>query len=389
MKTAYLDCFSGISGDMFLGALLDAGLSYNKLKQHLTSLPVKNFEINVKKEKRNGILGTRLMVEDKSKSQIPRNLKDIEGLINKANLDQAVKDKSIEIFSSLAEIEGRVHGLPIDEVHFHEVGAVDSIIDVVGTVFGIKALGIGSLFVSPLPLGSGFVQTDHGRIPVPAPATIALLKDVPISDSGVQHEMVTPTGAALVKGLAASFGRMPSMVVENIGYGTGSRDLPDRPNLVRILIGRDSHENETDFVAVLETNIDDANPEWLGFLMERLFSSGALDVTFSSVQMKKNRPGVNIKILTRPELKDILANIVMTESTAIGVRFSYCQRKVLKRTEAEIESPWGKMTVKKVFGINGSSHFLPEYEACRKIALKNNIALKEIYSWIMALNKKE
>jgi hypothetical protein len=285
-------------------------------------------------------------------------------------------------------VEAGIHGQPIDKVHFHEVGATDSIIDVVGTVFGVKSLGITSLFVSSLPLGSGFTQTDHGTIPIPSPATVALLKDIPVFGSGLEHEMVTPTGAALVKSLATSFGVIPPMIIEKIGYGTGSRDLSDRPNLVRILIGKESPQQDIDTVAMLETHIDDMNPEWLGYLMDRLFEAGALDVTFTPVQMKKNRPGVNLRVLAKPGLRDSLTDILLRESTALGVRFSYYQRKILKRSRAEIDSPWGKIHVKKVFNTDGSPYFQPEYEACREIALKNKVALKEIYYWIMAQNKK-
>jgi pyridinium-3,5-bisthiocarboxylic acid mononucleotide nickel chelatase len=373
---------------MFLGALVDAGLPLEELRRHLELLPIDSFEIHATREKRKGITGTKITIEDKSRHHVPRNLEDIKGIIEKTTLDRTVKDKSIEIFETLAGVEARIHGHSIDEVHFHEVGATDSIIDIVGTVLGIKAFEIGTLFVSSLPLGSGFVQTDHGTIPLPSPATIALLKDVPVFGSGVSHEMVTPTGAALVKSLAASFGVIPPMVIENIGYGTGSRDLPDRPNLVRILIGNESHEDETDTVAMLETNIDDANPEWLGYLMDRLFESGALDVTFNPVQMKKNRPGINLRVLTRPALRDSLTDILLKESTAIGVRFSYYQRKILKRSQTEIDSPWGKILVKEIINTDGSPYFQPEYEACREIALKNKIALKEIYYWIMAQNKR-
>ena len=386
MKTAYLDCFSGISGDMFLGALVDAGLPIEEIRRYLKSLPLKNFEIHATKELRSGITGTKITIEITPGHQTPRNLEDIKKIIGKAALDPFVKEKSIEIFQNLAKVEASIHGRSINEIHFHEVGATDSIIDVVGTVYGVKALEISPLFVSSLPLGSGFEKTDHGTIPVPSPATIALLKNVPVFGSGVPYEMVTPTGAALVKSLAASFGDIPPMLIENIGYGTGTRDLPDRPNLVRILIGNESAQGVTDTVAMLETNIDDGNPEWLGYLMELLFESGALDVTFTPVQMKKNRPGTNLKVLTTPAQKDSLTDILLRESTAIGVRFNYCQRKTLKRSKVQIESPWGKIPVKEVINLDGSRHFQPEYEACREIALKNKIALKEIYFWIMARN---
>jgi len=306
MKIAYLDCFSGISGDMFIGALLDAGLSFEDLEQTIQALPFDSFHLEMKREARSQIFGTRFVVKTEGQEQAPRNLEIIRNIIRKGSLSSGVKDKSIRIFEELASVEGKIHNKPPEEVHFHEVGAVDSIIDIVGTVYGLERLGITSLFVSPLPLGSGFVETAHGRIPIPAPATATLLEGVPVYDSGVHHEMVTPTGAALVKGLATSFGPMPPMMVEKIGYGVGTRDLSDRPNLARILIGHMQTEGQVDTVIILEANIDDTSPEWLGFLMDRLFDAGALDVVFCPVQMKKNRPGVQIQVMGRPDQQDAL-----------------------------------------------------------------------------------
>jgi uncharacterized protein (TIGR00299 family) protein len=231
------------------------------------------------------------------------------------------------------------------------------------------------------------VKTQHGRIPVPAPATIALLKGIPVYDSGLKHELVTPTGAALVKGLASSFGSMPSMIVESVGYGAGTQSLPDRPNLLRILLGRDHSEQQVETVVILEANLDDTNPEWLGFLMDQLFEAGALDVVFYPIQMKKNRPGILIQTMGKPSQKDVLMDILFRESTALGIRFRYSQRKVLQRSQVEIDSPWGKMKVKEVLRPDGSRSFLPEYEACRKIAEEKKIPIKEIYYWVMSSNR--
>ncbi len=389
MKIAYLDCFSGISGDMFIGALLDAGLSFEDLDQKIQDLPFDSFHLEMKQEARSQIFGTRFVVKTEGQEQVPRNLEVIRNIIRKGSLSSGVKDKSVRIFEELAGVEGKIHNKPPEEVHFHEVGAVDSIIDIVGTVYGLERLGITSLFVSSLPLGSGFVETAHGRIPIPAPATTALLEGVPVYDSGTHHEMVTPTGAALVKGLATSFGPMPPMVVEKIGYGVGKRDLSDRPNLVRILIGHMQTEGQVDTVIILEANIDDTSPEWLGFLMDRLFDAGALDVVFCPVQMKKNRPGIQIQIMGRPDQKDTLMEILFRESSTLGIRFRYTQRMVLQRSVAEVESPWGKIKVKKVLERDGSPFFLPEYEACREVALKTNRPLREIFYWVIGLNKRK
>ena len=388
MKIAYLDCFSGISGDMFLGALLDAGLSFEGLKEALGTLPLGGYSLEMKREHKNHLFCTGFMVRVEKDRHEERGLTDIKKIIRAASLSSEVKDKSIEIFESLAREEGKIHNRPPDEVHFHEVGAADSIIDIVGTVYGLKSLDIESIFASSLPLGSGFAETRHGRIPIPAPATIALLKGVPVYDSGLPHELVTPTGAALVKALAGSFGSMPPMVVDSVGYGAGRRNLPDRPNFLRILIGHDQTEQHLETVVILEANLDDTNPEWLGFLMDRLFEAGALDVFFCPVQMKKNRPGILIQVIGRPHQKDVLMDMLFSESTTLGIRFQYSQRKVLKRSLIEIDSPWGKIIVKKVQRPDGSDLLLPEFEACRKIAEKNSLPLKDIYYWVMAENRK-
>ena len=387
MKSAYLDCFSGISGDMFLGALLDAGLPFEKLDQTIRSLPLDGYSLDMKREKRNGLMATRFMVKSVGERPGNRNLKDIKRIIREANLNDKVKEKSIQIFESIAREEGKIHDHAPEKVHFHEVGAIDSIIDIVGTVFGIDFLDIISIYSSPLPLGSGFTETSHGPIPIPAPATIALLKGIPVYDSGLKYELVTPTGAALVKELASSFGTMPPIIVDNIGYGAGSRNLPDRPNLFRIVIGDETKDGQVETVIILDANMDDSNPEWLGFLMDRLFEVGALDVVFYPIQMKKNRPGIQVQIIGKPHQRDDLIDTLFREGTTLGVRFRYSQRRVLERSQIEINSPWGKMNVKKVIRPDGSTFLQPEYEACRKIAETNGLPLKEIYYWVMSAKK--
>jgi len=383
MKIAYLDCFSGISGDMFLGALIDAGLPFEALERTLRTMALREYSLEVNREKRNGLSGTRFLVKVESGTHGHRGLKEITEIIGEASLSKWVKDKSIEIFQSLAREEGKIHDRPQEEIHFHEVGAVDSIIDIVGTVFGIEFLGIQSVFASHLPLGSGFVDTQHGRIPIPAPATIGLLQGIPVYDSGLKHELVTPTGAALVRGIAHSFGPLPPMVVERLGYGVGSRNLPDRPNLLRIMVGVDQPAQEVETVVILEANLDDTNPEWIGFLMERLFEAGALDVVFSAIQMKKNRPGVQLQVMGNPHMKDSLAEIIFKESTTLGIRFRYTQRKVLQRSGVEIDTPWGRVKAKKIIGPDGTPSIMPEFEACRRLAQEKGIPLKTIYYWII------
>jgi len=387
MKIAFLDCFSGISGDLFLGSLLDAGLSFNELEQCLKSLPFENYRLEMRREARKHIFGTRFIVLQEKKEHAHRDLDAVLKIIDKGELSKPVREKSIEIFENIAGVEGKVHNQAPGDVHFHEVGAVDSIIDIVGTVYGIERLKIEKLYASPLPLGSGFAKTAHGKIPLPAPATLALLKGIPVYDSGIPHEMVTPTGAALVKCLVTSFGKMPPMVIRQVGYGAGSRDLEERPNLLRILIGHEQSEPDTETVVSLETNLDDTSPEWMGYLMERLLEAGALDVIFCPVHMKKNRPGVQVQVIGLPDQRDKLMKILFRESATLGVRFQYSQRRVLKRSVAEVDSPWGKLKVKKVIKGDGGFFFLPEYEACRKVALKNDRPLREIFGWIMGLNK--
>lgn len=388
MTIAYLDCFSGISGDMFLGALLDIGLPFEELKKAISSLPFHGYSIDFKREMKNGLSATKFLVSIDEHHHKHRNFEDIEKIIDKGDLNDNVKQRSIKVFRSIAEVEGHIHNHPPEKVHFHEVGAVDSIIDIVGAVFGVDYLGITTFNASHIPLGTGFIKSGHGTIPLPAPATIALLKDIPVYSSGLEYELVTPTGAALVKEFVNSFEGLPSMIINNIGYGAGTRDLPDRPNLLRVVTGTDTKENDTDTVAVLEANIDDANPEWLGFIMEKLFAEGALDVIYTPVYMKKNRPGTQIEIIGKPETKDHLMDVLFRESTTLGIRYRYSQRKILKREQVNIESPWGKLDAKKITRPDGSFVIQPEYESCKKIAQKQGIPIKDIYTQVLSANNK-
>jgi uncharacterized protein (TIGR00299 family) protein len=382
MKSAYLDCFSGISGDMFLGALIDSGLPFEALQEAMGTLPVKGYRLEARGETKNHLHGTRFIVH-LEEPQPPRGLKEIEGIMNGSALSDRVKERSLRVFTAIAREEGKIHNHPPDKVHFHEVGALDSILDIAGTLFGVEALDIQDFHASSIPLGSGFVETQHGRLPLPAPATMALLKGIPVHPSGLAVEMVTPTGAALLGEVVSSFGTMPPMVIKGIGYGVGSRDLPDRPNLLRLVLGEDQAQGQrTETVVLLETNVDDTQPEWFGFLMDRLFEAGALDVYFCPVQMKKNRPGILIQVLGLPHDKDLLMDILFQETTTLGVRFTYTHRRTLDRTTIAVHSPWGEMVVKKVKGPHGSSLLVPEYESCRRIAEKTGRPLREIYQWI-------
>jgi len=387
MKTAFLDCFSGISGDMFVGALLDAGLEFESLKAALSGLPLEGVEVKAVREGRHGIFGTRFVVDIREGGHPHRSFEDIRGIIGESGLDDRVKHRSLAVFQALAEAEGKIHNQPPDRVHFHEVGAADSIVDIVGGVFGVHSLKIDRIHASALPLGSGFTDTQHGPIPLPAPAALNLLHGVPVYDSGLMKELVTPTGAALVKVLSTSFGPMPSFTLERTGYGVGARDLPDRPNLLRLLVGVEHGESLSDTVVVLESNLDDCPPEMTGYLSERLLEAGALDVLLLPAHMKKNRPGVLIQVLGRPEHKGILEQIILTESTTLGVRSRIASRRVLERSLLQVESPWGPMTVKAAVGLDGRRRVFPEYESCRKIARENGIPLGDVYAWVQARNQ--
>jgi len=366
--------------------MLDAGLPMEELETRIRSLPLEGYSIESMRVEKKGLSATSFMVKLEKAGHIHRHLEDIREIIEAADLDGDVKEKSIELFRSLAAAEGRVHNVPPEKVHFHEVGAVDSIIDIVGAVCGLRLLGIERLHASEIPLGSGFVECEHGRIPLPAPATVELLKDVPVYSAGVPFEMVTPTGALIVKCLSLSRGHMPRMVVGSTGYGAGTRDLPDRPNLLRMLIGREGASGTTETVAVLETNIDDAIPEWLGHLMERLFEKGAVDVAFFPVQMKKNRPAVQVQVIALPEKREVLSDVLFREGATLGVRSHLCQREVLERCQLTIESPWGRMKAKKVTQRDGTVTILPEYEACREIAGREGLPLREVFYWVLGQN---
>jgi pyridinium-3,5-bisthiocarboxylic acid mononucleotide nickel chelatase len=386
MKIAYLDCFSGISGDMLLGALLDAGVPLAELEQLIALLRIEGCRLAVRREARSGIYGTSVEVVVEQSRQQSTDFRGIRELIFRSSLPEAVKDKSIEVFSALAEAEARIHNTSPEAIHFHEVGAVDSIVDIVGCVHGLLGLGIDTVHSSHVPLGSGFVQTAHGTMPIPAPATMELLKDVPVSQTEIPYEMVTPTGAALLKTFAETFGPFPPMAVDDVGYGVGNRDMPDRPNLLRLLVGREPCEKVCETVAVLETNIDDVSPEWAGYLMERLFDAGALDVSFCPVHMKKNRPGFQVQVIARPDTKELLTDLLFRESGTLGVRFSYTQRQVLEREEVEIASPWGQIRAKKIVPANDTPYLVPEYESCSEIARAKGLSLRELYFWVMSLN---
>lgn len=382
MKTAYFDCFSGISGDMTVGALIDLGLNLNTLKKELKKLPLKNYKLSAIKGERHHIAGTNFKVKI-HKGHEYRTYIDIKRMIEKSTLKKPVKDLSLAIFKTLAEAEAKVHNCKVENVHFHEVGAVDSIIDIVGTAIGINELGIEKVYSSPLPLGSGFTKTSHGMMPVPAPATIKILKGVPTKQSYVKSEIVTPTGAAIIKTLAHNFGEMPQMNILKIGYGVGDKDFKEVPNLLRVIVGETQIQDSRFKVRekkliMLETNIDDINPQIYEYVMERLFEAGALDVFLTPIQMKKNRPAVLLNCLCNENLKHKLLEIIFKETTSIGIRVYCVDRYCLDRKIQKVFTKYGRINV-KVSKLNGKAiNIQPEYEDCKRIAKQKKAPLKEV-----------
>ncbi len=379
MKIAYLDCFSGISGDMFLGALLDCGLPRKLLKQELEGLSLGSYKIKITSEQRMHITGGRVEVTLPQKGHQHRNFAEIKRIITESHLNQRVKELSIKAFQKLASAESRIHRKKVSEVCFHEVGAIDSIIDIVGTAIGIDYLKLEEVYASSIHLGSGFTTCQHGVLPLPAPATIELLKGVPVCGTSVKTELVTPTGAALLTSLTKHYGPVPPMKITKVGYGVGHKQLKDRPNMLRLVIGKGMNDQETDQVIIIEANIDDMIPEIYDYLMERLFEKGALDVSLSPIQMKKNRPGVLIRVICHPEKKDELTAIIFQESTSAGIRYYQANRIKLPRETKEISTPYGKLSVKVFKNAEGEYYASPEYEQCKKIAKKHGIPLKKVY----------
>jgi hypothetical protein len=388
MKCIYFDCFAGISGDMTLGAFLDLGVPRRVLAGELKKLGVAGYRITVARAMKMGISGCSVQVHmAKQHGHAHRSYKTIESLIQKSTLTTRVKDLSINIFHRIAQAEAHVHQTSIDDVHFHEIGALDSIVDIVGSAICLDYVGADTCYASPVPFSSGFVQSDHGTLPVPAPATLLLLKGIPVVASNVSGETVTPTGAAILAALVRYFGAIPPMTIQNIGYGAGTRDVPQMPNMLRIILGETSALPSDEHVWVLETNIDDMNPEWSGFLMERLLTAGALDVAVIPVHMKKNRPGIMLQVICDEKHKPILSQLIFRESTTAGVR-SYCaERTMLMRSAGSIKTKFGTLHV-KLFNTDTGTVVTPEFEECKKVALRNGVPLKEVYNEVIASSRK-
>ncbi|MDO8282365.1 MAG: nickel pincer cofactor biosynthesis protein LarC [Thermodesulfovibrionia bacterium] len=414
---AYFDCFSGISGDMILGALVDAGVSLEALKKELSKLPVSGYELKVKKVKRSGFSATKVDVVLYNPSQSPltkgglkggqpsaKKWKDVQKIIKTSSLSQDIKAKGLLIFKRLFEAEAKVHGEKIQDVHLHELGAIDCIVDIFGALIGLDMLGITEIYSSPLNVGGGTVKTAHGILPVPAPATLELLKGVPIYSSGVEHELTTPTGAVIISSLSKGFMPFPDMKVSGTGIGAGGKDLKEQPNVLRILIGEntplpllkaptvglDRGENFPTLkkgekggfsdknITVIETNIDDMNPQVYEYVMKRLFKTGALDVWLTNIIMKKGRPGIKLTVICDDGKRDELSKVIFTETTSIGIRFYTAGREVLAREIKSVKTKFGNINV-KVSSLDGKIlKTTPEYDDCKKIAKKHGIPLLEV-----------
>jgi len=392
-KAAYFDLFSGCSGDMILGALLDAGLPLEDLAKGLARLKLTGYRISQQKVKRGAVSSTwaRVVLEDRVK-QPKRSYKDIVKLISSSGLSEKVKQQAAAIFRNLGEVEAKIHGVKLEKVHFHEIGAVDSIVDIVGALIGFDLLGIAHFYSSPFPAGGGVVTSRHGALPLPAPATLDLLarKHAPVVNpphaSMAGMELVTPTGAGIITSLA-KFER-PAMNLEKIGYGAGSRNFDDCPNVMRIWIGEMPVQRKHDGMVLLETNIDDMNPQIYDYVMELLFKQGAMDVWFTPIQMKKNRPAVMLSVLAPGEVESRLAETLMRETSTLGIRVRPVFRHIAGRDVVEIDSSFGRVRVKVKRFQDEVLSIVPEYDECRKIAAKKDIPLRDVYRMIEAEARK-
>jgi uncharacterized protein (TIGR00299 family) protein len=383
MRIAYLDCASGISGDMTLGALLDAGVDLAAVQAGIDSLGLPGCRLVVQEVKKAGFRATQLTVEHEPEHK-HRHLHHIEAMIDGSTLNERQRELARRIFGKLAEAEAKVHGTTIQKVHFHEVGAVDSIADIVGSAIAWDLLGIERIVCSPVPTGVGFVEIAHGRCSIPAPATGELLRGVPLASFDCEGELTTPTGAALVAALVDEFGPMPTMTVEKIGYGAGQKDFK-HPNLLRLLVGESTTAAggrgsgvSGDTITLLETNLDDATGESIGYCIERLWHSGALDVSTTAIAMKKNRPGVLLAVQCRPPDAEKLAEIVFRETTALGLRRSTIQRLTLPRRAATVSTPYGEIAGIVATLPGGGERFSAEYDACAALAAAQGLPLEEV-----------
>ena len=400
-KVLYFDCFSGASGDMILGALIDAGLPLDELRGALGSLALDGVTLEAERVDRSGVAATKFRVHDHEHEHEHdgghahdhdhghahdhghhhhRGLSEICSMVDGSGLSDTAKERAKSLFRRLAETEAAIHQQPVEEIHLHEVGAVDSIIDIAGTVFGLEWFGADRIVASPLNLGSGTVRCAHGVFPVPAPATTRLLTGAPVYSSGVEAELLTPTGALLVTDYADGYGPMPSLRIRQVGYGAGDRDLPETPNVLRVVIGDEDEDAAGRFqrVVLIECEIDDMNPQLYGSLMDRLYAAGALDVFYAPIQMKKNRPGTLVSVVALPEHREALAGVVFRETTTIGVRFTEMDRERLDREQITVETPLGKVRFKLARRDGDVVNVSPEFDDCLQLADEHGLSVKTV-----------
>jgi uncharacterized protein (TIGR00299 family) protein len=378
-RIAYFDCFAGVSGDMVLGAFLDLGLPLEVLDEGLGMLGLQGFQLKSQKVQRGGLMGIKVEVQGEGTI---KHYREMKAFINDSALPEGIKELSVKILGQLAQVEADIHAVEVDKVHFHEIGGIDTIVDAVGAALGVSHFEWDTIICSPLPLGRGWVEGGHGghgNLPLPAPATVALLKGVPIVSAPGEGETVTPTGAAIVTSLASGFGSLPEMEIAGVGYGAGTRDTQGSPNLLRIIQGIQKEKKEGG-IWVLEADVDDMNPELLPYLNQLLLKDGALDTHLIPIQMKKGRPGFTIRILSNDAQRERLAQIMLQESTTLGVRMHRVDRIVLPREEREVKTQYGPITVKVAFDQEGRViNLMPEYESCRQAAENKKVPLKEVY----------
>jgi pyridinium-3,5-bisthiocarboxylic acid mononucleotide nickel chelatase len=385
MRILYYDCFSGISGDMNLGAMIDLGVDKEFLIGELNKLNLKGWELIVQKDQRHGIFGTKVTVRQTQHEHAHRHLEDIEKIINNSTLDNRTKELSLKIFMKVALAEASVHKIPVGQVHFHEVGAIDSIIDVVGAAICYNALNVDAVHVSPVELGSGFVNCDHGLLPVPAPATAEIIQGIPIKKGGVDFEATTPTGAAIIAALGTEFGQESTIIIEKTAYGIGHKEHPAVPNLLRVFIGEKTASSESGHTALhLECNIDDMNPEFFEYISDRLFTAGASDVFLTNILMKKGRPGIVLNVICEAEKAESLKGIIFTESTSLGIRTFPFRKDTLVRRFEKIITIYGEVTVKRSYYNDNEVSCKPEYDDYKRIATETGTPIKEVYNNIMA-----
>ncbi|MCP4193983.1 MAG: nickel pincer cofactor biosynthesis protein LarC [Planctomycetaceae bacterium] len=377
MKTIYLDCASGISGDMMLGALVDLGVDLAAIQTGVDSLGLPSCQLKCEEVKRHAFRASHVKVVHEPE-HAHRHLHHITEMIARSSLSDAAQELATRIFTRLGEAEAKVHGTTIEKVHFHEVGAVDSIADIVGAAIGISMIGAERIVCSPIPTGTGFIEIAHGRCSLPAPATAELLRGIPLVELEVPFELTTPTGAAIVASVATSFGGLPDMAIESIGYGAGSRDLKSQANLLRMIVGQPSTLTPRDRIVVLETNLDDVTGEILGYCTQRLMEAGALDVFTTAIQMKKNRPGTQLSVLCAADQVVELEAIVFQETRTLGIRRWQADRHLLEREPCDLQTPLGPIRAKKITLSDGSVCFSPEFEDCQRIAREKQIPLQQV-----------